>query len=98
MYKNNTVSFKSGGEVIRSRPFDFEAMCMINDRHITGEKEGPMRMCRDAAEYLFDGAEEFRALEPGAMAAVCMDVWDLYADALSFCKSGSAHGGESETA
>ena len=38
-----------------SKPFDFEAMCIINDAHNDENKKGPLSICRDALDYMFVG-------------------------------------------
>lgn len=80
-----TISVVKEDKTVVSRPFDFEAMCLVDDAHSAAKRPGILRMCRPAVEYMFDGTEaggEFiKTLDPGAMAALCLEVWDMYAGA-----------------
>ncbi len=86
MYLKKTLSFTADGREYISKPFDFEAMCLVNDNHIAGKRQGPLRMCRDALEYMFDGVIAGGTLEAAdisVIARLCMEVWDMYAEALA---------------
>ena len=80
-----TISVVKEDKTVVSRPFDFEAMCLVDDAHSAAKRPGILRMCRPAVEYMFDGTEaggEFiKTLDPKEMAALCLEVWDMYAGA-----------------
>lgn len=81
----SSIRFKTGGKEYSSKPFDFKAMCMVNERHNDEDIKGPLMMCKDAVEYLFDGtdgAAVLAKLPPGELAKLCVAVWQLYITAL----------------
>ena len=81
-----TLKIEINKEAIISKPFDFEAMCLINDVHNSGEPKGYMSMCREAVTYLFEGTKAtedvLRKLPPAKMAALCGKIWGFYASAI----------------
>lgn len=81
------LDFTAGDKKYISKPFDFEALCIINDEHIGSEKKGPIRICSGAVDYLFEGTEAtqdiINSLEPGIRASMCMKAWEFYAEAIS---------------
>lgn len=83
----NVLTFKIGDAKYVSKPFDFETMCIINDAHNDGEMKGPLNICRDAVDYMFEGTDATQdiidALDAGERAAMCLKLWGLYVDALS---------------
>ncbi|MCC8160122.1 MAG: hypothetical protein LIO53_02185 [Oscillospiraceae bacterium] len=72
---------------IISKPFDFEAMCIINDAHNDESKKGPLNMCRDAVDYMFEGTDATQSvidsLDIGEHARLCTDLWKMYIDAFT---------------
>lgn len=44
----HTLTFVKDKVKYVSKPFDFEAMCIINDAHNDENKKGPLSICRDA--------------------------------------------------
>lgn len=83
----HTLSFESKGKKYVSKPFDFETMCMVNDAHNSPEATGPIRICRDAVDYMFEGTdatqEVIDALGCGERTALCLKVWSFYKEAVS---------------
>ncbi len=83
---NNTLSFTLDKKKYTSKPFDFEAFCLVNDKHIEKDAKSVYRICSDAVGYMFDGTDAagdvLAALAPGEYAKLCREVWDMYADAL----------------
>ena len=83
----HTLSFEVGDTKYVSRPFDFEAMCIINDAHIAEKKKGPFNMCRDAVDYMFEGTEAdeeiINSLDAATRAELCLRLWRIYAEALT---------------
>ena len=49
----HTLTFVKDKVKYVSKPFDFEAMCIINDAHNDENKKGPLSICRDALDYMF---------------------------------------------
>ena len=53
----HTLTFVKDKVKYVSKPFDFEAMCIINDAHNDENKKGPLSICRDALDYMFEGTD-----------------------------------------
>ena len=53
----HTLTFVKDKIKYVSKPFDFEAMCIINDAHNDENKKGPLSICRDALDYMFEGTD-----------------------------------------
>ena len=53
----HTLTFVKDKVKYVSKPFDFEAMCIINDAHNNENKKGPLSICRDALDYMFEGTD-----------------------------------------
>ena len=53
----HTLTFKHDNKKYVSKPFDFEAMCIINDAHNDENKNGPLNICREAVDYMFEGTD-----------------------------------------
>lgn len=83
----HTLTFTVGDTKYVSRPFDFETMCIINDAHNDKEKRGPLNICRDAVDYMFEGTEATQEvindLDAGTRTKLCISLWEFYVDALS---------------
>lgn len=80
------IDFEYGGRTYVSKPFDFEAMCIVNDAHNSMAKHGPLNICRGAVDYLFDGTDATEAvmekLDVSVRTALCLRVWELYCAAV----------------
>ena len=83
----HTVTFTKDNKKYVSKPFDFETMCIINDAHNRPGKHGPLNICRDAVDYIFEGTEATQdiidSLAPDARTRLCIELWAFYAEALS---------------
>lgn len=83
----HTVTFTKDDKKYVSKPFDFEAMCIINDIHNSGLKRGPLNICRDALDYMFEGTEATQdvidSMDVGERTRLCIELWGFYAEALS---------------
>lgn len=80
------LTFKVGKKEYKSKPFDFAAMCYINEKQNDEKIKGVLMMCDDAVKYLFDGTDGENAIKdiaPGAYAQLCIDVWNMYIRELS---------------
>ena len=82
-----TLTIKQDKKTIISKPFDFEAMCIINDAHNDERAKGPLSMCRDAVNYLFEGTdatqEVIDALSVEEHTQLCLALWRMYMDAIT---------------
>lgn len=79
-----TLSFKHEGKTYTSKQFDFEALCLINDKH-GDDNKGVFRMTADAVDYMFresEGAGIIKELSPAVRARLCREAWEMYADAI----------------
>lgn len=83
----HTLSFKIGDKNYVSKSFDFETMCIINDAHNDVTKRGPLNICREALDYIFEGTEAtqdiINSLDVRIRSNLCLKLWGFYADALS---------------
>lgn len=83
----HTLTFTKNKEKYVSKPFDFEAMCIINDAHNDEGKNGPLNICRSAVDYMFEGTNATQdiidSLDIKVRAKMCLDLWGFYVDALS---------------
>ena len=81
----HTVTFTKDKKKYVSKPFDFETMCKINDAHNDSDKKGPLNICRDAVDYIFEGTEAtqdiINSLEPAERTRLCLELWKFYAEA-----------------
>ena len=73
------------GETVVSKPWDFEAMCLVDDAKQRGE--GQLRMGRDAVFYLFEGTkatdEVLNSLPSETLSDLSMRVFLWYVQDLS---------------
>lgn len=83
----HNLTFTLDKKTYVSKPFDFEAMCLINDAHNDDSKNGPLSICREAVDYLFEGTEATQEiidnLDLGERSKMCLTLWNYYVDALS---------------
>lgn len=83
----HTLTFTKDKTKYVSKPFDFEAMCIINDAHNDDTKNGPLTICRDAVDYMFEGTEATQdiidTLDISERSKMCITLWGFYVDALS---------------
>lgn len=82
-----TLSITVNKKTITSKPFDFEAMCIINDAHNDEKGKGPLSMCRGAVDYLFEGTEAtqevINSLALNVRTNLCITLWSMYVEALT---------------
>ena len=78
----HTLTFKHDNKKYVSKPFDFEAMCIINDAHNDENKNGPLNICREAVDYMFEGTDATQdiidAIDVGTHSRLCMELWKFY--------------------
>lgn len=81
------LSFNIGDAKYISKPFDFETMCIINDAHNDKTKRGPLNICRDAVDYMFEGTQAdqgvLESLDASERASLCLKVWGFYIEAVT---------------
>lgn len=82
-----TLTFTKDKKKYVSKVFDFKAMCLINDKQNTKGCEGPLSMCADALDYMFEGTEAtqdiIESLRPGVRANLCLELWKMFGDELT---------------
>nr|DAZ12953.1 MAG TPA: hypothetical protein [Caudoviricetes sp.] len=82
-----TLSVEINGEVVVSKPFDFESMCLIDDARNSNEKNGILRLGIGAVSYLFEGTvatdQEIKKLPVQKRAALSQKVWRFYIETLN---------------
>lgn len=92
VFKQQTLSFNVRGEEITSRPFDFEAMCLMNDVHMQGNK-GKYSICANAIPYLFEGTkvteETLKNAEISEIGVLCDSLWELYIETMKEIQTAS---------
>ena len=83
----HTLTFEQDKKKYVSKPFDFEAVCMINDAHADEDKHGILPVCRDAVDYLFEGTEATQdiidSMDYAERSQMCLTLWHFYVDALT---------------
>lgn len=83
----HTLTFTQNKVKYISKPFDFEAMCIINDAHNDDSKKGPLNICRNALDYMFEGTEAtddiINSVNISERSKMCLKLWGFYVDALS---------------
>lgn len=80
-----TISFTHNNKKYTSKPFDFKALCLVNEKHVQNFQSVAM-LCSDALDYLFEGSGADNALFesiPVKRFELCGEVWKLYVDALT---------------
>ena len=83
----HTLTFEQDNKKYVSKPFDFEAMCMINDMINSEKEQGILSVCRGAVDYLFEGTEATQDIVDGMDVKehvnMCLTLWEFYRDALN---------------
>ena len=83
----HTLTFEKDKKKYVSKPFDFEALCMIGDAHGVKENHSIFSICRDAIDYLFEGTEATQdiidSMDVKEHAKMCLTLWNFYIDVLS---------------
>lgn len=87
----HTLSFMYKNKKYVSRVFDFETMCLINDLHNSDTPRGPLNICRDAVDYMFEGTQATQdiidGLDVNQRTRLCMDLWGFYVEAITAKKT-----------
>ena len=86
MKKQQVLSVRLGDKEIVSKPFDFEALCRINDAHASEEVNGIVNYGRAAVSYMFEGTvltdETLASLPIEENIRLCAEVWEMYVAAM----------------
>lgn len=80
-----TLSFKYQKKDYTSKPFDFEAFCLINEKHANPEIKGVATSAKEAVEYMFngtEGAKYLKELPVSEMFKLCDTAWGIYSNTL----------------
>ncbi len=82
-----TLTFNHKGKKYVSKPFDWKAMCLINEGHNDEKRNGPLMMCTEAADYMFEGTEAtqdiIEELDLSQRTKLCTTLWTMYIDVLT---------------
>lgn len=80
----NTLTFEHEGKKYVSKPFDFEAFCLIDDKR--DGKNGVAHMGADAVDYMFRSTEAtediIHALPMKERMRLCSEAWDMFYEAI----------------
>lgn len=82
----SALKFKHDKKEYTSKQFDFKTMCLINEKQCDESIKGPLMVCNEAVEYLFEGTEGEAILEdvaPGVRSRLCINVWEMYIEELT---------------
>ena len=82
-----------------SKPWDFEALCRVQEEQIKQETNSVGRICSNAVDYLFEGTEATQDILDAATAAkmsMCRKVWEWYLEDMSAVKNAETPEAESE--
>ena len=81
----NTISFELEGKKYVSKPFDFEAFCLINEAHVNSQeaRASIYRLGGAAIDHMFEGTEATQdvidKLPTAQRAKLALAVWEIYA-------------------
>ena len=85
MKKQKTVKIKLGNNTVVSKPFDFEALCLINDVHGRGNT-GMVSLGRAALSHMFEGTEVtesvIESLPIAEKTAICVKIAEFYMETI----------------
>lgn len=77
----NTLSITIGKEKIVSKPWDFEALCMVQENQLNPDIRGIGKTCGGAVDHLFEGTkatQEVLDANPTEKMKLCQKVWAWY--------------------
>lgn len=78
----HTLTFTLNKKKYVSKPFDFEAFCKINEKHISEDNVSIYRCCQGAVEYMFEGTEAtediLKQIPVAEMAKLHRRAWEFY--------------------
>lgn len=82
----NVLTVEHKGKTIVSRPFDYEAFCLVDDmrysKYAAGDIVGGAHLGKKALNYMFEGTEltdeAIEALDFATRRKLCEDVANMY--------------------
>lgn len=81
-----TLKIEIDKKTIVSKPFDFEAMCLVNDVYSGATEKGYLSAGRAAVYYMFEETEAtndvLNRLSLVEMTKLCTQAWNFYAEAI----------------
>lgn len=97
--QQRVLVIKIGRGKIISRPWNFEAMCIVDDARLGEENPGVLKLAIDAVFYLFEGTgateEYLKKLPEKTMMDLCMKVWTWYSTDLIYASDIISKGKQS---
>ena len=82
-----TLTFTLNKEKYVSKPFDFEAFCLINENHLDENNKSVFVCSREAVSHMFEGTKAtedvLNKLDVSTMARLCKKTWNFYMDVLN---------------
>lgn len=75
------LTFKVGNKKYISKPWDFEALCRVQEEHIKKETDSIGRIAGGAVDYLFEGTEATQDILNAATVEkmrMCREVFGWY--------------------
>lgn len=84
--KRRFLEINKGKKKIKSKQWNFEAMCLVDDKRNSG-KTNPFSMCMDSVFYLFDDVDENVITELGhdKLQELCFTVFMWYHQDIMEC-------------
>lgn len=85
-----TITIEVDGQKVVSRVFDFETMCLVQNKHYSGDRNGSYNMCGDAIPYLFESKLTEKQIEDIPYITKCAmseKIWGIYYDSFSRSKA-----------
>ncbi len=85
-----TLSIKVNKKTIVSKPWDFRALCLVQDIHTAGKTNSVGMMCGDAVDYLFEGTEATQEILDANIVekmVMCRKVWNWYLETMTALKN-----------
>lgn len=76
-----------------SKPWDFEALCRVQEIHTAKTTNSLGRLCGSAVDHLFEGTEATQDILDTAVAdkmRMCREVWTWYLEDMNSLKNSEA--------
>lgn len=85
--KHRFLEINKGKKKIKSKQWNFEAMCLVDDKRDT-ENMNPFNMCMDSVLYLFDDTDEsvISGLGHKKLQELCFTVFTWYQQDIMECR------------
>ncbi len=80
------LSFTLDKKQYVSKPFDFEAFCIVDENRNSEDIKGIYKCTQPAVSHMFEGTEAtediLKQVDISASANMCQNVWSWYVEAL----------------